>query len=295
MKTLIASLMAGAIGAVIAAFVVLAVDDGGSTPVVEPASQLATSEATGVAERPATRQPVAADSTEVGGGLVIEPEGSAALAPALSAFGEFDPSQIFLDVGPSIVSISTGFGGGTGFFVDDLGHIVTNFHVVQGANDVIVSNDEGNTAPAAVIGFDRANDLAVLQIDPDLLPVAPVTLADSDLAVVGEPVAAIGDPFGLRTSLTTGVVSAIERTLPGLELGGRPQRGLIQTDAAINPGNSGGVLLNAAGHVIGVTASVESPVRGSVGVGFAIASNTVARFFAGDARWRRGAASLDRY
>ena len=278
MKTLIAALMAGALGAVIAAFVVLAVDDGGSTPAVEPASQLATSDVTGVAERPSTRQPVAADSAEVDGGLVIEPEGASGLAPALSAFGEFDPSQIFLDVGPSIVSISTGFGGGTGFFVDDSGHIVTNFHVVQGASDVVVSNDEGDSAPAAVIGFDRANDLAVLQIDPDLLPVAPVTLADSDLAVVGEPVAAIGDPFGLQTSLTTGVVSAIERMRPGLELGGRPQRGLLQTDAAINPGNSGGVLLNAAGHVIGVTASVESPVRGSVGVGFAIASNTVTRF-----------------
>ena len=278
MKTLLASLMTGAVGAVIAALVVLAVDDGGGATTVAPAAPLATSDVTGVAERPTTRQPVAADSVEADGGLVIEPEGASGQLPALSAFGDFDPSRIFVDVGPSVVSISTGFGGGTGFFVDDLGHIVTNYHVVQGASNVVVSTDDGDTAPATVIGFDRANDLAVLAIDPDLISAVPVTLADSDLAVVGEPVVAIGDPFGLQTSLTTGVVSAIERTRPGLELGGRPQRGLIQTDAAINPGNSGGVLLNADGHVIGVTASVESPVRGSVGVGFAIASNTVTRF-----------------
>jgi len=278
MKTIFASLATGAVAAVIAALVVLAVDDGGGTTVVEPAAPVATSDVTGVAERPPSRQPVAADSSEVSSGTVVEPEGALELAPVFSAFGEFDPSQIFVDVGPSIVSISTDFGGGTGFFVDDLGHIVTNYHVVQGANNVIVSNDEGDSAPAEVLGFDRANDLAVLRVDPDEIPVAPVTFANSDLAVVGEPVVAIGDPFGLQTSLTIGVVSAIERTRPGLELGGRPQRGLIQTDAAINPGNSGGVLLNAEGQVIGVTASVESPVRGSVGVGFAIASNTVTRF-----------------
>jgi S1-C subfamily serine protease len=277
MRTIFASLMAGAVGATIAAFVVLAVDDGGTT-VIEPATQIATSDVTGVVDQAPTRQPLAADPTELDGGTVVAPQGALDIAPVFSAFGDFDPSQIFLDVGPSVVSISTGFGGGTGFFVDDLGHIVTNYHVVQGADNVTVFNDDGGSAPAELLGFDRANDLAVLLVDPNVIPAVPVTLADSDLAIVGEPVAAIGDPFGLQTSLTVGVVSAIERTRPGLDVGGRPQRGLIQTDTAINPGNSGGVLLNADGHVIGVTASVESPVRGSVGVGFAIASNTVTRF-----------------
>ena len=103
-------------------------------------------------------------------------------------------------------------------------------------------------------------------------------MGDSDLAQVGEPVAALGSPFGLEQTLTTGIVSAIERTRQGLEPNSRPQRGLIQTDAAINPGNSGGVLVNADGEVIGITNSVESPIRGSVGVGFAIPSNVLVRF-----------------
>jgi len=105
-----------------------------------------------------------------------------------------------------------------------------------------------------------------------------VRFADSDAVQVGEPVAAIGSPFGLEGSLSTGVISAVGRTREGVQVNGRPQRGLLQMDAPVNPGNSGGVLINAAGEVIGVTNSIESPVRGSVGVGFAIPSNVVVRF-----------------
>jgi putative serine protease PepD len=139
-----------------------------------------------------------------------------------------------------------------------------------------VADAAGNQAVGQVLGFDRANDLAVIQIDVAEFDVQAVTLADSDLADVGQWVAAIGSPFGLDQTLTTGVVSAIERTRAGATE--RPQRGLIQTDAAINPGNSGGVLVDAQGDVLGITNSVESPIRGSVGVGFAIPSNVLARF-----------------
>ena len=221
-----------------------------------------------------TGRPVASAAGEAT--TVEEPEGG--LPQIVTALGDFNPAQIFVDVSPSVVSIEAGLSGGSGFFVDEQGHVVTNYHVVQGATELIVVDVDGNRSPAQLLGFDSANDLAVLQVDTSLVSVHPVPLADSDAIVVGEPVVAIGNPFGLQTSLTTGVVSAIERTRPGLAVAGRPQRDLIQTDAAINPGNSGGVLLNAAGEVIGVTASVESPVRGSVGVGFAIPSNTVARF-----------------
>ncbi len=189
----------------------------------------------------------------------------------------FSPGDIFEQVMASVVSIGD-VGDGSGFFVDAYGHIVTNYHVVHGSRSVQVVSLDGNSVEAEVLGFDIANDLAVLRVDPNLIPIVPVIFADSQSVNVGDPVAVIGNPFRLKASLTVGVISAIGRVRPGLLRGGRPQRGLIQTDAAINPGNSGGVLLDAQGHVIGVTASIEGPVRGSVGVGFAIPSNTVTRF-----------------
>ncbi len=284
MRTIIVSVMTGLVAAIMAVSVVL-VFEGDDGPAPAPAATAAT--VTEAVEAPAPvvtaanapvapveRRAVAAVGSE--STTVQEPEGTA--AQVVTPLSEFDPPQIFVDVSPSIVAVEAGLGGGSGFFVDAAGHVVTNYHVVQGQGNVIVVDADGERSPAEVLGFDIANDLAVLRVDPDLVRVVPLTLADSDAIVVGEPVVAIGNPFGLQTSLTTGVVSAIERTRPGLAVDGRPQRGLIQTDAAINPGNSGGALLNASGEVIGVTASVESPVRGSVGVGFAIPSNTVSRF-----------------
>ena len=289
LKSLVLPAVTGALAAVITAVIVVAVDDDGGTTIVE-APAATTEQLTSVAAEETSTEPVAAVEAEVAGATVVEPEGpdvanpenapEDAPAEALSAaaVAAFDPVQLFEDVSPSVVAIQVGVGGGSGFFIDRDGHIVTNYHVVAGETDADIILADGTVVPGQVLGFDRANDLAVLKVDPSGLDIIPVPLADSDAVQVGEPVAAIGNPFGLQTSLTTGVVSAIERTRAGLQMGGRPQRGLIQTDAAINPGNSGGVLINASGELIGVTASVESPVRGSVGVGFAIASNTVERF-----------------
>ena len=276
LKSLVFPAVTGALAAVITAVIVVAVDDDGGTTIIE-APAATTEQLTSVAAEETSTEPVAAVEAEVAGATVVEPEGPAQ-AQLAAAVAAFDPVQLFEDVSPSVVAIQVGVGGGSGFFIDRDGHIVTNYHVVAGATDADVILADGTVVPAEVLGFDRANDLAVLKVDPSGLDIIPVPLADSDAVQVGEPVAAIGNPFGLQTSLTTGVVSAIERTRAGLQMGGRPQRGLIQTDAAINPGNSGGVLINASGELIGVTASVESPVRGSVGVGFAIASNTVERF-----------------
>ena len=293
LKSLVFPAVTGALAAVITAVIVVAVDDDGGTTIIE-APAATTEQLTSVAAEETSTEPVAAVEAEVAGATVVEPEGPAVAVPEnapentpedapaqaqlAAAVAAFDPVQLFEDVSPSVVAIQVGVGGGSGFFIDRDGHIVTNYHVVAGATDADVILADGTVVPAEVLGFDRANDLAVLKVDPSGLDIIPVPLADSDAVQVGEPVAAIGNPFGLQTSLTTGVVSAIERTRAGLQMGGRPQRGLIQTDAAINPGNSGGVLINASGELIGVTASVESPVRGSVGVGFAIASNTVERF-----------------
>ncbi len=128
-----------------------------------------------------------------------------------------------------------------------------------------------------MVGASPDNDLAVVKIDPSGLRIVPVRLGDSDALVVGEAVAAIGNPFGLERTLTTGIVSALDRELPPLEPGLAPQRGAIQTDTSVNPGNSGGPLINMAGEVVGVTSAAIGPIAGSVGLNFAIPVNTVAR------------------
>lgn len=172
-------------------------------------------------------------------------------------------------------------GTGSGFIVDPRGWIVTNAHVVEGAQALDVTFAEGTTVSAKVLGTDRASDLALVQaeIPQNLLQSGQVTVAklgDSDKLRPGQMAIAIGNPFGLERTITVGVISGLNREFPS-EVAGRPVRGGIQTDAAINPGNSGGPLLNAAGEVIGVNSSIESPVGASVGVGFAVPINTVKR------------------
>ena len=276
MKTLIVSTATAIAGAVVATLIVLAVD-GGDTTVVQQLPTAGAAVATDAAlPADSDRLPIAALEDEMDSGGAFEPEGAAAVVD--SPFASFDPQRLFEIVSPSVVAIETQLGGGSGFFIDSAGHLATNYHVIQGASRITVVTADGDRVEATLLGFDRANDLAILQVDPNEVDITPIPLADSEAIRVGDPVAAIGNPFGLQTSLTTGVVSAIERVRPGLTLGGRPQRGLIQTDAAINPGNSGGVLVNARGEVIGITSSVESPVRGFVGVGFAVASDTLQRF-----------------
>ena len=164
----------------------------------------------------------------------------------------------------------SGRGNGSGFVVDDRGYILTNQHVIANARAITVRFASGETREATVIGSDRRNDIALLQVDlPD--GVTPLTLGDSDLVQVGELAIAIGSPFGLSQTVTQGIISAVDRQW---QPGNSPIReDLIQTDAPINPGNSGGPLLNAAGEVIGINSMIESPVEGSVGIGFAVAIN----------------------
>ncbi|MGD2145027.1 MAG: trypsin-like peptidase domain-containing protein [Anaerolineae bacterium] len=165
-------------------------------------------------------------------------------------------------------------GTGSGFVYDQQGHIVTNFHVIEDAEELSVTLVDGVTHSAEIVGEDPTNDLAVIRIDADALP-EPVSLGDSDALRVGQFVAAIGNPFGLERTLTVGVVSSLGRVIKGPD--NRFIGEVIQTDAAINPGNSGGPLLDLNGRVIGVNSQIVSPSRANAGVGFAVPSNTVRR------------------
>jgi putative serine protease PepD len=164
---------------------------------------------------------------------------------------------------------------GSGFVIDTDGHIATNQHVVDGATSIEVTFADGKTASAKVVGTDRSTDVAVIQVDAPKSELHPLTFADSNGMQVGDGVVAIGSPFGLKGTVTTGVVSALNRTIDA------PNNftisGAIQTDAAINHGNSGGPLLDADGHVIGINAQIESDSGGNDGVGFAIPSTMVQR------------------
>jgi len=166
-------------------------------------------------------------------------------------------------------------GSGSGFFYDGRGRIVTNFHVIEEADDIRVTFADGVTVPATVVGSDPTYDLAVIEIDPDVHPSAPVPLGDSDAIRVGQFVVAIGNPFGLEQTVTFGVVSSLGRVIESPD--GRYIGEAIQTDAAINPGNSGGPLLDLYGRVIGVNAQIISPSQANAGIGFAIPVNTVRR------------------
>jgi len=165
-------------------------------------------------------------------------------------------------------------GTGSGFLYDSDGHIVTNYHVVEGAEEITVSFDRVECCPATVVGLDPSTDLAVILVNPNNLP-TPLALADSDRIHVGQFVVAIGNPFGLEQAMTFGIVSALGRVIQSPD--GRFVGEAIQTDATINPGNSGGPLLDLQGRVVGVASQIISPVRGSSGIGFAIPSNTVVR------------------
>ena len=159
-------------------------------------------------------------------------------------------------------------GGGSGFVWDASGHIVTNQHVVEGADEVHVKFSDGTTSIAKVVGVDIDSDLAVIQIDPAGYNLQAVKRGDIDQVRVGMRVAAIGNPFGFEGTLTSGIVSAIGRTIPSRSRYSIPDS--IQTDAPINPGNSGGPLINEKGEVIGVNAQIRSEDRANSGVGFAI-------------------------
>jgi putative serine protease PepD len=162
---------------------------------------------------------------------------------------------------------------GTGFVYDTDGHIVTNEHVIDGASSVKVTFADGSSYTATVVGKDISTDLALLKVNAPSSKLTRLALADSSSVSIGEGVVAIGDPFGLEGTVTSGIVSAVGREISAPD--DTPIEGAIQTDAAINHGNSGGPLFDLTGKVIGVTSQIESDSGGSDGVGFAIPSNTV--------------------
>ncbi|SEQ65066.1 DegP2 peptidase. Serine peptidase. MEROPS family S01B [Solimonas aquatica] len=171
---------------------------------------------------------------------------------------------------------STPRGSGSGFIWDEAGHVVTNFHVIEGASQATVKLADGRDYQASLVGASPAHDIAVLRIGVGLKRPAPVPVGSSHDLKVGQKVFAIGNPFGLDWTLTSGIVSALDRSLPGEQ--DKPTiEHLIQTDAAINPGNSGGPLLDSAGRLIGITTAIYSPSGASAGIGFAVPVDTVMR------------------
>jgi S1-C subfamily serine protease len=166
-------------------------------------------------------------------------------------------------------------GSGSGFLWDDQGHIVTNFHVVNGGNHFVVTLADGTSQDAVLVGVDRTKDLAVLKLESGASGIEALKLGDSRALVVGQKVIAIGNPFGLDQTLTTGVVSALGRKMQSA--GATTIADVVQTDASINPGNSGGPLLDSRGHLIGINTAIYSTSGSSAGIGFAVPSATVAQ------------------
>jgi len=199
-------------------------------------------------------------------------------------------SNIYYTVSPAVVSINVvsrlpststtlpddfAAATGTGFVIDTQGHIVTNAHVVDGATRIEINFFDGSIYRADLVGIDYDSDLAVIQVNRPANELQTVPLGDSNALFIGQEVIAIGSPFNQPWTLTTGIVSALDRTIDGL---GQFQIGeVIQTDAAINPGNSGGPLLNLAGEVIGVNSQIISQTRSNSGIGFAVPVNLVKR------------------
>jgi S1-C subfamily serine protease len=201
-------------------------------------------------------------------------------------------ADIYARLAPSVVNItnrrSSGTGGnqgqfqekgtGSGIIVDDQGHILTNNHVIDRADRLEVTLTDGTRLVARLLGRDPGNDLAVIQIDVDDRTRARIVAApmgDSDRVKPGQTAIAIGNPFGFESSMTSGIISSVGRTFTPES--GRPIRHMIQIDAAVNPGSSGGPLINSEGQVVGLTTAIESPVRGFVGIGFAVPTNVALR------------------
>jgi putative serine protease PepD len=225
------------------------------------------------------------------------PAASSATAASITAlidaagldFAERRNIDVYDRVSPSVVSITTQVmrqdfffnvvpeeGSGSGFVLDQAGHILTNYHVVDGAERIEVLFGDQLTAPATVVGSDARNDIALLKVDVPAAALVPVALGESDNLQVGQWAIAIGNPFGqFGRTLTTGVISALGRSLEGPD--GRMISGVIQTDAAINKGNSGGPLLDSSGRVIGINSAIFSPTGTSAGVGFAVPVDTIKR------------------
>lgn len=197
---------------------------------------------------------------------------------SIEVYKSISPGVAFItttSVRESYFGVQEGKGSGSGSVIDNQGHILTNYHVVEGAQKLTVSLGGEKTYPARYIGGDPDTDLAVIKIDPPATGLTLVSFGDSDKLSVGQKVLAIGNPFGLDRTLTTGVISGLQRPIRARN--GRPIDAAIQTDASINPGNSGGPLLDKMGRMIGINSQILSPAGGSVGVGFAVPVNTAKR------------------
>ena len=192
-------------------------------------------------------------------------------------------SEIFEKTEPGVVRVNVqrtnsvdGVGGiGSGFVFDKKGHIITNAHVVNDATKVVVTFLDGRSYNAEIVGADEYTDIAVIKVNADFSLLQPVSLGDSSTLKVGEEITAIGNPFGLSGSMTSGIISQVGRLLPTENQYSIPD--VIQTDAAINPGNSGGPLLNMMGGVVGINTAIQSNTGSNTGVGFAIPSQTIAK------------------
>lgn len=214
-------------------------------------------------------------------------------APAATAEPNLDPTEtenvrIYKQASPAVANIVTRTveydfffnpvpveGAGSGFVIDTAGHILTNYHVVQGAQTIEVTLGDQSRFKAKLIGADTRNDIALVQIDPKGRKLTPLPLGDSRNLLVGQRVLAIGNPFGFQSTLTTGVVSSLGRTVQTSESTFIDEA--IQTDAAINRGNSGGPLLNSHGEVIGINSAIFAPTGTTAGIGFAIPINIARR------------------
>jgi S1-C subfamily serine protease len=211
----------------------------------------------------------------------VDAQSSGSDAAALAPTPLPEPAAQQAPKAPSPFNPFGGSGGGTatgsGFVIDHSGHILTNAHVVEGAQKIEVTlgnTDSSQPVSAQVVGKDPSTDVALLKVDVPSDQLHPLALGDSSQVNVGDPVVAIGNPFGLDRTATAGIVSALQREIKAPN--GFTINNVIQTDAAINPGNSGGPLLNARGQVIGINSQIESPNGGgNVGIGFAVPVNTV--------------------
>jgi len=278
------------IGGAIVLLITLGAGCGFSTSLLQAPTPTPTTAAAAVAaptsapESAVAAQPPAATPT-LGPTRVAPMEDEAAAANALEA----QIVAVYETAGQSVVNITNRSiaydmfmqpvpqeGSGSGFVYDDQGHIITNFHVIEGADQLLVTLANGKNYEAELVGEDAINDLAVIRIDAGADLPRPVPLADSDRVRVGQFVVAIGNPFGLEQTLTVGVISALGRIIQS-PTDNRFIGEAIQTDAAINPGNSGGPLLDLQGRVIGVNSQIISPSQANAGIGFAVSSNTVRR------------------
>ncbi|MAZ87477.1 MAG: 2-alkenal reductase [Cellvibrionaceae bacterium] len=209
-------------------------------------------------------------------------------AASFSTDDEKNTIQVFQHASPSVVYVTNQAmvrdrysydvrtvprGTGTGVIWSNDGYIITNYHVIDGASQITITLQDQSSWPAKVVGIAPSKDLAVLQIKAPVNKLPALPLGNSNQLIVGHKVLAIGNPFGLDTTLTVGVVSALEREIQSSNQ--RTIRNVIQTDAAINPGNSGGPLINSRGELIGINTAIYSPSGASVGIGFAIPINTV--------------------